>query len=270
MADIDYTATYVSKWMNPATWPSLAEQHQAPLAVSTDAALLRSCMEFAKECMAGRDASHDYDHVLRVTKIAVSLAHALDVQAGDLQDIIVLTALLHDVHDHKYTDCKDMSVEDWLTSQGTSEAVANGVSAVLSRHGWSNQLPGGTAASEKLPGDLQLALDILHDADTIDAVGALGVARAVTFGGFKKRPLMDATNPPVEHFASVEEYKARCKVGTTVDHFYEKLFKLAGSARTEPARKVMAARHKRMVRWLDEYLQEWACDDIAEALRPSE
>lgn len=199
-----------------------------------------------KEKFSNQEGSHDYFHIDRVRKTALLLQQT----EGGNAELIELAALLHDYSDHKYNggdfQLGQKVVNELLISLGANNQIAQEVAnivAVVSFKG-------------ALVADLSTSLEgqIVRDADRLDAIGAIGIARAFSYGGSRGRALYDPSIPPTMH-QSKEAY-AQDK-GHTVNHFYEKLLLLKDRMETNTAKKLAAQRHDFMLAFLETFKREW-------------
>jgi uncharacterized protein len=164
--------------------------------------------------------------------------------------IVELAALLHDIADWKFHD-GDLSVgpkkaKDWLDSQGVEHTISNHVCQIIAGVSFKG------AGVEPAP--LSLEGQVVQDADRLDAIGAIGIARAFAYGGSKGRMIHDPAAKPAEH-NSAEEYIRSC--GTTINHFYEKLLLLKDRMNTPSGKTLALERHRFMEDFLRRFHEEW-------------
>lgn len=208
--------------------------------------------------MAGLDGSHDFLHIERVLKLACTIAKMEKVE--DLE-LVQLGALLHDIADWKYSGSETAGPEkakSWLESQNFDSTRTQKVVEIIEGIGFKNELGLSLEEAAKRAAN-NPALAVVQDADRLDAIGAIGIARAFTFGGSKLRPLHDPTCPVPSTLErlSKDEYVKRPSNGATIQHFYEKLLLLKDLMKTESGRKLAAERHKYMEVFLEQFLAEW-------------
>ena len=209
--------------------------------------LITATAAHMEHLFAGEGSGHDWAHIRRVWLMARRLAVA---QPGADTQVTELAALLHDIADWKFHDgdyeAGPRAAREWLLSQGTAEEVIQRVETVIREVSFKG-LGVATPVSS-----LEAAL--VQDADRLDAIGAIGIARAFAYGGHKGRPLHDAAVPPVAHdsFASYQKNTA-----PTLNHFYEKLLHLKDRLNTEAARAVAVERHAFMEVYVARFLAEW-------------
>lgn len=209
--------------------------------------LITATAAHMEHLFAGEGSGHDWAHIRRVWLMARRLAVA---QPGADTQVTELAALLHDIADWKFHDgdyeAGPRAAREWLLSQGTAEEVIQRVETVIREVSFKG-LGVATPVSS-----LEAAL--VQDADRLDAIGAIGIARAFAYGGHKGRPLHDAAVPPVAHdsFASYQKNTA-----PTLNHFYEKLLHLKDRLNTEAARAVAVERHAFMEAYVARFLAEW-------------
>ena len=203
--------------------------------------LFQKCRKTAEEIYRNFDASHDLDHIDRVMKNALEIV-ATEPSANEI--IIKLGVLLHDIEDEKYKVEGNLSVRDIFEMHGATEQVIDEVIACIDSVSFS----GG---NEKSITSIEGA--IIRDADRLDAIGAIGIARAFTFGGARGRKLYDA-NEVARTKMSVEDYR---KKGTaTVTHFHEKLLLLKDLMVTTEGKRLAKERHQFMVEFLKQLDRE--------------
>ena len=193
------------------------------------------------------DSSHDWPHIERVWKLA---RHIGEKEGADPL-IVQLGALLHDIADWKFHDGDENAGPEkgkkWLASLEVPEETAERVIAIIREVTYK-----GAGVDTKVSSRESA---VVQDADRLDAIGAIGIGRAFAYGGHKNRPMHDPSSPPEMH-ATFEDYKK--KQSTTVNHFYEKLFRLKDRMNTETGRRLAVERHAFMEDFLRRFLEEWA------------
>jgi uncharacterized protein len=207
---------------------------------------LQAAEAFVKERLAGDSSGHDWWHIERVRQVALAIGREERV---DLY-IVELAALLHDVADWKFaggdSSAGPREVRAWLDSRGIEAAVSEHVCQIieqLSFKGAGVATPMSTVEGK-----------VVQDADRLDAIGAVGIARAFAYGGAKGRALHDPSEPPQMH-ASFAAYKQNA--GPTLNHFYEKLMLLKDRMNTAAGKRLAAERQQFMQAFLDQFLSEW-------------
>ena len=201
---------------------------------------------FVKKKLLGEGSGHDWWHIKRVWDLAKSIAKDEKVDLFTVE----LGALLHDIADWKFTD-GDESVgpnlaEEWLISQGVEKNTVRTVKEAIEDISFKGA--GVTRKNRSKEGE------VIQDADRLDAIGAMGIARCFAYGGHKGREIYNPEIKYVMHQTS-EEYKNNS--GPSVNHFYEKLFLLKDLMNTKTAKKIAVGRHKFMKEYLDEFFAEW-------------
>ena len=211
--------------------------------------LIDKTIAFVKEKLEGAEAGHDWFHIERVWKIARKIA---EKEGGNLE-IIELSALLHDIADPKFHNGDEVLALEisrgFLESENVSEDIVEQVLFIIKNISFKNR--------GELPENMPLELKIVQDADRLDAIGAIGIARTFNFGGFKNNLMYHPEIQPNLNL-SKEEYKK--SNGTTINHFYEKLLLLKDLMNTETAKKIASERHNFMLKFLDEFYKEWNVD----------
>ena len=224
----------------------------------------------ARRLMAGNDASHDHTHAERVWATARTLARLEDVDGApgtgpghDASLVVELAALLHDVCDHKYpAGLEERRAALHAFLDGAFPVVTPAMKAeILSIHrhmGFKASLAGGAAAGGEAGGFVETSrtLAVVQDADRLEALGAIGVARCFTFGGAKNRTLHDPDVAPRDSLTA-EEYGRGGAEQTTINHFYEKLLRLQDLMRTDAGRDRARQRTLFMEGFLEQFHAEW-------------
>ncbi len=211
--------------------------------------LIENTISFVKEKLAGAEAGHDWFHIERVWKLSKKIAETERCNT----DIVELSALLHDIADPKFHNGDETIAltvsREFLENQHAEERTIEQVLFIIKNISFKNR---GEA-----PENLPVELKIVQDADRIDAIGAIGIARTFNFGGFKNNLMYDPNIEPKLEM-SKEEYKK--SNGTTINHFYEKLLLLKDLMNTKEGKKIAEERHDFMLLFLDQFYKEWNVD----------
>ncbi|MEK3953470.1 uncharacterized protein SAMN05421670_0830 [Psychrobacillus psychrotolerans] len=202
---------------------------------------IEQCENLVKEVYMHFDASHDFQHIERVRKNAFDIA---DSEPSANREIIELAVLLHDVSDPKYSTEEKLEEERIIKQLNLSDEKIAHVKEVIKAVSFS----GGHEVEAKT-----IEAKIVRDADRLDAIGAVGIARTFAFGGAKGRLLYDASETPRDNM-SVEEY--RTKETASVTHFYEKLLKLSEGMQTKKGKELAVERHAFMELFLQNLRKE--------------
>lgn len=212
--------------------------------------IIQRTAEYIKQEFSDDSSGHDWWHIYRVWKTSIALC---EIEHAD-PFIVQLAALLHDLDDWKFNDTGDetpLRANAWLDSCGVDPVITQAVCDIIARISYK-----GAGVENKMD---SLEGMIVQDADRLDAIGAIGIARAFAYGGYKGRPLYDPASPPQMH-ASFEEYKN--SKSTTINHFHEKLLLLKDRMNTPAAKKIAERRHDVMVKFLDQFMKEWEGHDV--------
>jgi uncharacterized protein len=212
--------------------------------------IIKKTADFVKRKLNGEGSGHDWWHVYRVWKLAKEINK--DEKADKF--IVELGALLHDVADYKLNDGNEAIGGEisrkWLEEQGVdNETIAKVVEIV---DGINFR---GARVKHEIP---SIEGKIVFDADKLDAIGAIGIARTFAFGGFMQRPIYEPDIKPYFH-KTFEEYKNG--KSHTINHFYEKLLLLRKIMNTKKAKQIASKRHKFMEKFLDKFYLEWEGKD---------
>lgn len=203
-------------------------------------------IDFVKQQLAADSTGHDWDHVRRVWNMAVGLARH---EGGDLF-VIELAALLHDIADWKFHNGDERKGEElarqWLESLSVEDEIIQSVCRIIGEVSFK-----GAGVAIQMS---SLESKIVQDADRLDALGAIGIARTFAYGGFKGRQMYNPEISPVLH-QSFQQYKA--SQGTTINHFYEKLFLLKDLMNTQTAKRIAEERHRFMEDFVRRFKDDW-------------
>ena len=203
-------------------------------------------INFVKEKLEGAEAGHDWFHIERVWKLSKKIA---EKEGGNLE-VIELSALLHDIADPKFHNGDETLAlkisQNFLEEIQVDAELIEQVLSVIKNISFKNR----AEAPENPP----LELQIVQDADRLDAIGAIGVARTFNFGGFKNNLMY---HPEIKPNLGMNKEEYKKSNGTTINHFYEKLLLLKDLMNTETGKKIASERHDFMLQFLDEFYKEW-------------
>lgn len=208
--------------------------------------LINNTIIFVKQKLEYAEGGHDWFHIERVYKNALLIAQ------GEVCDVNVvkLAALLHDIADSKFHDgdetigCK--IAREFLESQNVDEQTIQHIVNIIENISFKGGKTKQTFAS--------IELDIVQDADRLDAIGAIGIARTFNYGGFKNRAIYDPNIAPKLNMTK-EEYKN--SQAPTLNHFYEKLLLLKDKMNTQTGKQIAQERHQFMITFLSQFYAEW-------------
>ena len=208
--------------------------------------IINKTIVFVKEKLENAEGGHDWFHIERVFKNAVAITDAAVCDTT----LVKLGALLHDIADSKFNDGDETigpkMAREFLESLQVKAELIEHVIQIIENISFK----GGN--SEKTFSSIEL--DIVQDADRLDAIGAIGIARAFNYGGFKNRPMYDPNIAPKLRM-SKEEYKN--SQAPTINHFYEKLLLLKDKMNTETGKQIAKERHQFMMSFLSQFYAEW-------------
>lgn len=203
-------------------------------------------INFVKEKLEGAEAGHDWFHIERVWKLSKKIA---EKEGGNLE-VIELSALLHDIADPKFHNGDETLAlkisQNFLEEIQVDTELIEQVLFVIKNISFKNR----AEAPENPP----LELQIVQDADRLDAIGAIGIARTFNFGGFKNNLMY---HPEIKPNLGMNKEEYKKSNGTTINHFYEKLLLLKDLMNTETAKRIASERHDFMLQFLDEFYKEW-------------
>ena len=301
----------------PPQPPDAAASHRAPGAANTPERddIVNKAEAWVKREMSRNDPSHDWWHVHRVRVLALTLAREEGVTEDVALEIVEVAALLHDVKDYKYSGSENagaLAVRSWLQANSMRYSLwedvnwyVDAIVLIVARVGFKNELKsesagagdGAAPLSEKRKKELadaeweekhgayarsaslRVLCGCVQDADRLDAMGAIGIARTFSYGGARGSPMHDPGISPREGDdltreryvagntahggpgSSSKGFKAGAGAGarcnTTINHFHEKLLKLAGMMKTASGYRRAMVRHDTMTRFLEDFEFEW-------------
>ncbi|RZK57031.1 MAG: HD domain-containing protein [Pedobacter sp.] len=208
--------------------------------------IIDQTINFVKLTLANAETGHDWFHIERVYKTAKTI----NATEGADSFVVELAALLHDIADSKFNNGDEeigpRKAGEFLASIGVADAVITHVKEIILNLSYKASLGNVTFKSKEL--------DIVQDADRLDAIGAIGIARAFTYGGYKNRVLYD---PAIKANLNMSKEEYKNTTAPTINHFYEKLLLLKDLMKTEAGKKMAQQRHDFMLSYLEQFYQEW-------------
>ncbi len=209
--------------------------------------IIQNTVAFVKDTLAGAEGGHDWYHIERVWNTSRYIYEREG--AGDLLTI-ELAALLHDISDAKFNggddDLGSRMASEFLINQNLDKEVVKHIKRIIKHVSYK-----GGFAQDQIS---SIEFQIVQDADRLDAIGAIGIARAFNYGGFKNRPIHNPALPLQEYEDSKAYHKSDAP---TINHFYEKLLKLKDLMNTSNGKAMAEERHEYMLQFLDQFYREW-------------
>ena len=203
--------------------------------------IINKTRAFVKDKLQNEGSGHDWFHIERVYNLATYLCK----KENSDEFIIKMAVLLHDIDDWKFSN-NNNTTKDFLQSLNIDTSSYNKIMNIINTISYKGGIE--NSAQHDIEGK------IVQDADRLDAMGAIGIARTFTYGGNKNRLIYNPSIKPKE-FNSLEEVKN--SNNHTINHFYEKLLKLKNLMNTDTAKQIAEERHKFMELFLDEFYYEW-------------
>lgn len=212
----------------------------------TESETLSETETYVRDKLLGEGSGHDWWHIDRVRNMALRLGKK---ENADLF-VVELASLLHDIADHKFHDGNEQigpeTARNWLQGLEVDKTVIDHVCEIIRDVSFKG--------SEVITPMNTIEGMVVQDADRLDALGAIGIARAFAYGGYRERELYNP-NIPHEKHDTFEHYKK--STGPTINHFYEKLFLLKDRMNTESGQQLAEERHRYMEEFVDRFLSEW-------------
>ena len=213
--------------------------------------IIEKTITFVKETLAGAEGGHDWYHIERVWKNS----HFIQKKEGKGKLLTIeLAALLHDISDAKFNGGDDEQgsrmAHEFLTKLGAEREIVEHVEAIIKHVSYKGGFSQNIIST--------IEFQIVQDADRLDAIGAIGIARAFNYGGFKNRPIHNPEMPLQEYNDSKAYHKSDAP---TINHFYEKLLKLKDLMNTSTGIAMAEERHDYMLQFLDRFYKEWDPND---------
>ena len=212
----------------------------------TSEKIINNTITFVKAELANAEGGHDWFHTLRVYNNSLFIAKKENVDVF----VVQLGALLHDIADSKFQGGDETigpkKAREFLFKQNVDSKVIEHVIQIIENISFKG---GNEAPKFKSP-----ELDVIQDADRLDAIGAIGIARTFNYGGFKNRPLY---NPDIKPNLNMTKDEYKTSKAPTINHFYEKLLLLKDRMNTKTGKKIALERHRYMQGFLDQFYAEW-------------
>jgi uncharacterized protein len=207
--------------------------------MNQEKSIINNTTQLVKDLLINESSGHDFWHTLRVVNNAKNINR---IEKGD-EFILIMGALLHDVCDWKVKGLTLNEVENYLQKQNLSQLQIDKILFIIKY----------TSFSSRQPNKKTLELKIVQDADRLDALGAIGIARTFAYGGKTGRPIYD---PNIKPAIQINKKDYRNRTIPSVNHFYEKLLKLKNLMNTKTGKIIATKRHKFLMIYLNEFFKE--------------
>ncbi|MDO7172246.1 HD domain-containing protein [Mariniflexile sp. AS56] len=212
----------------------------------TSEQIINKTIDFVKDTLIDAEGGHDWFHIERVYKNALLIAKKEKVDLF----IVSLGALLHDIADSKFHDGDETvgpnKARQFLFNLNVDSTVIEHVVKIIENISFK----GGHEAQKFKSAEL----DVIQDADRLDAIGAIGIARCFNYGGFKNREIY---NPDIKPNLQMTKAEYKASNAPTINHFYEKLLLLKDKMNTKTGKDIATKRHDFMTLYLDQFYTEW-------------
>ncbi|WP_411893875.1 HD domain-containing protein [Winogradskyella sp. A2] len=211
------------------------------------AALFEETIVFVKSELSNAEGGHDWFHTERVFNNALHIAKHENVNIN----VVALAALLHDIADSKFHDGDETigprKASAFLIKNNVDSVIIEHVIQIIENMSFKNTFDKNRDFNSK-------ELEVVQDADRLDAIGAIGIARCFNYGGFKNRPLY---NPEISPNLNMSKAEYKKSTAPTINHFYEKLLLLKDQMNTKTGKRIAQKRHEFMEDYLTQFYNEW-------------
>ena len=208
--------------------------------------IIENTVSFVRDKLANAEGGHDWWHIYRVWKSAKHIA----IKENANLFVVELASLLHDIADSKFNNGDEeigpKVANEFLQKMNINQSTVDHVGQIISNVSFKGGKDKKTFTS--------LELDVVQDADRLDAMGAIGIARAFNYGGYKNRKIYD---PNIPHNLNMTKEEYKTNSAPTINHFYEKLLLLKDRMNTNTGNKLAEQRHNFMEHYLSEFYDEW-------------
>ena len=208
--------------------------------------IIEATKTFVKATLKDAEGGHDWFHIERVYNNALLISKHEDVDVF----VVSLSALLHDIADSKFHNGDDSVgprlAREFLFKQNVTSEVIEHVVYIIANMSFNKSLEGDLVFTSK-------ELEVVQDADRLDAIGAIGIARCFNYGGFKNRALY---NPDIKPNLNMSKAEYKTSIAPTINHFYEKLLLLKDKMNTYTGKQIAAERHDYMEDFLKQFYAE--------------
>ena len=210
--------------------------------------VITNCISFVKKELQNAEGGHDWFHIERVFKNTILIAKAEKVDVF----VVSLAALLHDIADPKFNNGDEKigpkKAKQFLIDENVPKKISIHVINIIKHMSFKNSF------DKNLQNFKTKEFEVLQDADRLDAIGAIGIARCFNYGGFKNRPLY---NPEIIPNLTMTKEEYKNSTAPTINHFYEKLLLLKNKMNTETGKQIATDRHLFMEKYLEQFYNEW-------------
>lgn len=213
----------------------------------SDSQLIEATINFVKTELKNAEGGHDWFHIERVYKNTLLIAKQ---EKADIT-IVSLAALLHDIADPKFNNGDETIgprvASEFLLKHNVDSEIIEHVTQIIENMSFKNSFDLNPSFTSK-------EMEVVQDADRLDAIGAIGIARCFNYGGFKDRPLY---NPEIKPNLKMSKSEYKTSDAPTINHFYEKLLLLKDQMNTKTGKRIALERHKYMEGFLKQFYGEW-------------
>jgi uncharacterized protein len=215
--------------------------------------IINKTITFVKDQLQDAEGGHDWFHIERVYKNSLLIAKTEKVDVF----VVSLSALLHDIADSKFNNGDETVgpkiAREFLFKLKVDSLIIEHVIKIIENISYKSSFSADRGGNNKQK-FTSPELDVVQDADRLDAIGAIGIARCFNYGGFKNRPLY---NPEIKPNLNMSKAEYKNSTAPTINHFYEKLLLLKDKMNTKTGKKIALERHAFMELYLKQFYKEW-------------